>query len=77
MRIDNTRERLGAENVTERYRKARLRWFGHVDRPDQYYYVGRNTLDMVAYLSPARRGRPKQIWNDWVNIDMRVRDNKR
>ena len=23
------RERLKVENITERYRKARLRWFGH------------------------------------------------
>ena len=28
MRNDNTRERLKVENITQRYRKARLRWFG-------------------------------------------------
>ena len=26
------RERLKVENITERYRKARLRWFGHGQR---------------------------------------------
>ena len=29
---DNIRERLNVENVAERCRKARLRWFGSEDR---------------------------------------------
>ena len=28
---DNIRERLKIESITERCRKARLRWFGHVE----------------------------------------------
>ena len=59
VRNDNIiRERLNVENITERCRKARLRWFGHVKRRDDY--VGRNTLEMVP---PGRRKRgiPKQI----------------
>ena len=31
-RNDDIRERLEVENVIERCRKARLRWFGHVKR---------------------------------------------
>ena len=40
MRNDNIRERLKVETITERCRKAILRWFGHVNRRDQEY-VGR------------------------------------
>ena len=37
VRNDDIRERLKVENITERCRKARLRWFGHVKRRDQEY----------------------------------------
>ena len=33
VRNDDIRERLPVENITERCRKGRLRWFGHVKRP--------------------------------------------
>ena len=63
-------------NITERCRKPRLWWFGHLKRPDQDY-VGRMTLEMVP---PGRRkrGRPKQRWMDCVNRDTRAtRTNKK
>ena len=44
VRNDDIRERLKVENITERCRKARLRWFSHVKRRDQEY-VGRKTGD--------------------------------
>ena len=43
VRNDNIRGRLKVENITERCRKARLRWIGHIKRRDQYY-VGIKTL---------------------------------
>ena len=49
VRNDDIRERLKevkVENITERSRKARLEWSGHVKRRDQEY-VGRKTLEMV------------------------------
>ena len=69
VRNDDIRKKLKVENITERCRKARLRWFAHVKRRDQEY-VGRKTLVMVP---PGRRkrGRPKQRWMDCVNRDMR------
>ena len=42
-RNDDIRARLKVENITERCRKARLRWFGHEKRRGQEY-VGRKTL---------------------------------
>ena len=48
---DDIRKRLKVENITERCRKARLRWFGDVKRRDQDY-IGRKTLEM---LPPGRR----------------------
>ena len=70
VRNENIKERLNAESIAERCRKAQLRWFGHVKRRDQDY-VGRKTLEMV---SPGRRKRgiPKQRWMDCVNRDMRA-----
>ena len=70
VRNDDIRKKLKVEIITERCRKARLRWFGHVKRRDQEY-VGRKTLEMVP---PGRRkrGRPKQRWMDCVNRDMRA-----
>ena len=58
VRNDNIRERLKAENITERCRRARLGWFEHMKRRDQEY-VGRKTLEMVP-PGRRRRGRPKQ-----------------
>ena len=60
-------ERLKVENITERCRKARLKWFGRVKRRDQEY-VGSQTLEKV----PPGRRRKKQRWMDCVNRDMRA-----
>ena len=69
VRNDDIRKKLKVENITERCRKARLRWFGHVKRRDQEY-VGRKTMEMVP-SGRRKRGRPKQRWMDCVNRDMR------
>ena len=49
-----TVERLKVENITERCRKARLRWFGHVKRRDQEY-VGRKTGDGTTWDKKKRK----------------------
>ena len=46
VRNDDIRKKLKVENITERCRKARLMWFGHVKRRDQeerlwrWYHLG-------------------------------------
>ena len=62
VRNENINERLKAESIAERCRKARLRWFGHVKRRNQDN-VGRNTMEM-APPGRRKRGRPKQRWMD-------------
>ena len=50
VRNDDIRERLKVENITERCRKARLRWFGHVkntseERLWRWYQLGEEEED--------------------------------
>ena len=66
VRNDDIREYiLKVENITERCRKARLRWFGHVKRRDQGY-VGRKTLAMVPYHPGEEKeeGRNRDGWTE-------------
>ncbi|KAK3536535.1 hypothetical protein QTP86_013862 [Hemibagrus guttatus] len=54
----------------DKVRKARLRWFGHVQKRDSEY-IGRRMLDMEL---PGRRqrGRPKRRYMDGINEDMKL-----
>ena len=70
VRYANIRCRIKVDNITERTRKARLRWFGHVQIRYQEY-AGKKTLEMVP-PGRRRRGRPKQRWMDCVNRNMRA-----
>ncbi|XP_070000722.1 uncharacterized protein [Penaeus vannamei] len=68
VRNEVIREIFGIMPITERFRKARLRWFGHVKRRDEEY-AGRRVLEMAP---PARRrkGRPKLRWMDCLRKDL-------
>ena len=57
VRNENIKERLKVESITERCRKARLRWFGHVKRRDQDY-VGptkKDSGDGTTWEKKARK----------------------
>ena len=72
VRNANIRDRLNVDNIPERCRKARLRWFGHVKSKRLHQeYVGRNTPEMVP-PGQRRRGRPNHIWMDCVNRYVRA-----
>ena len=49
-------------------KKSRLRWFGHVERIDDYDWVKRCITWEVEGI--RQRGRPKKTWWDCVKNDM-------
>ena len=53
VRNENIQERIGVTNIEVRCRRARPRWFGHVNRREENY-IGRRMLSMVP---PGMRGR--------------------
>ena len=63
VRNENIKERLKVEIITERYMKARLRWFGHVKRRDQDY-VGRTTLEIVYH--PGEESEEDRSRDGWT-----------
>ena len=58
VRNDKMRERLKVESITERCRKARLSWLGHVNRRDKDY-VGRKTGDGITWKKTKRKTEAK------------------
>ena len=61
VRNDDIRKKLKVETITERCRKARLMWFGHVKRQDQEY-IGRKTLEMVHLGEEKEEDRSRDGW---------------
>ena len=60
---------LGIEGVEEVVRRGRLRWFGHVERKEADDWVSKcRNLEVVGGV---RKGRPRKIWMECVNEDMR------
>ena len=62
-------ENLQIENITEVVRRARLRWFGHVERKNDEDWVKRTTRLEIEGSRPA--GRPKKTWHETVKADLR------
>ena len=61
-------ELLGLEPVSLMIQKSRLRWFGHVERKDDYDWVKRCITWEIGGI--RQRGRPKKTWWDCVKNDM-------
>ena len=77
VRNDNTRERLKVENITERCRKARLRWFGRVKRRDQEY-IGRKTMETVPPGRTLKKRKTEAEMDGlWQPRHESYRDNRR
>ena len=67
---EEIRERCGVEDLKDRMRRTRLRWFGHVKRREES-----NILKRVYDLDIGGRrpvGRPKKTWRKVVEEDMRT-----
>ena len=58
------------EQIENKLRESRLRWYGHVMRRDDDY-IGRRMIDMEL-PGKRKRGRPKRRYMDMVNEDMRA-----
>lgn len=58
------------EGFGDKVRKARLRWFGLVQRRDSEY-TGRKMLNL-GLPGKRSRDRPKRMFMDSLNKDMRV-----
>ena len=67
VRNEEVRRRAGLERelVSRAYQRV-LRWFGHVERIDEYCMAGRVSM---AEVSGGRvRGRPRLGWMDGVKV---------
>ena len=62
-------ENLQIENIVKVVRRARLRWFGHVERKDDEDWVKRTTRLEIEGSRPA--GRPKKKGSETVKADLR------
>ena len=63
------REKLQIEDITQVVRRARLRWYGHVERKYDEDWVKRATHMEVEGKRPA--GRPKKTWHETVKADLK------
>ena len=66
---DELRGRLNIESISELVRRARLRWFGHVERKEQGDWVSACRNVVVEGNKP--RGRGRKTWKECVRKDMR------
>ena len=66
---DELRGRLNIESISELVRRARLRWFGHVERKEQGDWVSECRNVVVEGNKP--RGRGRKTWRECVRKDMR------
>ena len=69
MNVD-IRKKLGVNNIQEKVREMRLRWYGHIQRRKENNKV-RAVVDMRV---PGKRprGRPRGRWMDCVRWDMQA-----
>ena len=70
VRNDCVRRKVGVENIEEKIREVRLRWYGYVRRREDNY-VGRKVLDMEV-SGKCPRGRPKTRFSDIIKEDIRL-----
>ncbi|KAL7832962.1 hypothetical protein SRHO_G00299800 [Serrasalmus rhombeus] len=67
---EHIRKRWGVAPITDKMRKSRLRWYGHVVRSEEES-VARRALRMDPGGNRPR-GRPKKRWTDTVAQDMKT-----
>jgi len=65
------RDRLGIDDIALVLQQNRLRWYGHVLRKDDDYWVTKCMKYEVE--GPIPRGRPKRTWREVVREDCQAR----
>ena len=73
-RLDNIkdeviRNRAGVNEIGDKIRQGRVKWYGHVMRREDEY-VGRQAMEMEV-KGQRGRGRPKMRWKDNITRDMK------
>jgi hypothetical protein len=68
IRSDDLRDRLGIDGVTVVVRRARLRWFGHIERKDVNNWL--SACRNITVGGRVGRGRGRKTWRQCVNEDM-------
>jgi len=66
---DEVRASLGLDSITAVITRARLRWYGHVQRKDEEEWVRKITEFSVEGRRPP--GRPHKSWQELVSADLR------
>ena len=69
IRSKDLRGRLGIEGVVDVVRRARLRWFGHVELMEENWVSACRNIKVAGKVS---RGRGRKTWRECVNEDMRT-----
>ena len=67
-RSDELLSRLGIECVEDKIRRARSRWFGHVERKEENDWVKKCTRMNVTGV--VGRGAPRRTWKSCVERDI-------
>ena len=62
--------KIQVECITAVVRRARLRWYGHVERKSKEDWVQRVRTVNVEGARPA--GRPNKSWRETVAVDMKI-----
>ena len=72
VRNEEVRRRAGIEReLASRADRRLLRWFGHVERMDEYRMARRVLMDEVS--GGRVRGRPRFGWMDGVKVALGIR----
>ena len=66
VRNEEARRRAGIERELASRDQSVLRWFGHVERMDEYRMARRVLMSEVS--GGRVRGRPRLIWMDGVKV---------
>ena len=67
--IEELRRRLDIESISELVRRARLRWFGQVERKEQDDWV--SACRNVLVEGDKGKGRGEKTWKECVVKDMK------